>query len=129
MTDTWHVNFAGPVDGLGVLTTNLEMPEVILLSWMPPFSLDLTAVDPDIAYCVDVYNITDGGLLHISSNCNILSHSYTFSVENPDPRNEFEFTVTPRSNVEGARNGTRSQITGRFSLQSEFIIYLARWAA
>ena len=98
------------------------MPEVILLSWTPPFSLDLTAVDPDIAYCVDVYNITDGGLLHISSNCNILSPSYTFTVENPDPTNEFEFTVTPRSNVEGARNGTRSQITGRFRLQSKFII-------
>jgi hypothetical protein len=105
------------------------MPEMILLSWTPPFSLDLTSVDPDIAYCVDVYNITDGGPFHISSNCNILSPSYTFTVENPDPRDQFEFSVTPRSNVEGARNGTRSQITGRFSLQSKFppIAILAKW--
>ena len=119
-SSAWYIDFIGPVDGLGTLTTNVEMPEIILLSWMPPFSLDLTAVDPDIAYCVDVYNITEGGLLHVSSNCNILSPNYMFTVENPDPMDEFEFTVTPRSNVEGARNGTRSQITGRFSLQSKF---------
>ena len=98
------------------------MPEKILLSWMPPFSLDLTAVDPDIAYCVDVFNITDGGPFHLSSNCSILWPSYTFTVENPDPKDEFEFTVTPRSNVQGARNGTRSQITGRFSLQRKLVI-------
>ena len=95
------------------------MAEKIILSWVPPFSLDLTTADPDIAYCVDVYNITDGGLVHLSSICSILSPSYTFTVENPDPKDEFEFTITPRNNMEGARNGTSSRIIGTFSLQSK----------
>ena len=112
--------FAGPIDGPSTLSANSEVPAKIILSWEPPFSLNLTAIDPDIAYCVDVYNITDGGLVHLSSNCSILSPSYTFTVENPDPKDEFEFIITPRSNVEGARNGTPSRIIGTFSLHSKF---------
>ena len=30
------------------------------ISWEPPFSLDLTNTDPNIIYCVEVYNITCG---------------------------------------------------------------------
>ena len=107
------------MDGPSALFANSEMPARIVISWIPPFTLNLTNTRPDIAYCVDVYNITNGGLIHLSSNCSILLPSYTFTVENPDPEDEFDFMVTPRSNVEGARNGTRSQITGRFSLQSK----------
>ena len=97
------------------------MPAQVILSWEPPFSLDLTAVEPDTAYCVDVFmiNITDGGLVHLTSNCTILSPSYIFTLVNPDPKDEFEFIVTPRSNVEGARNGSESRIIGSFSLQSK----------
>ena len=94
------------------------------MSWVPPFSLNITTADPDIAYCVDVYNITDGGLVHLSNNCSILSPSYTFTVENTDPKDEFEFTITPRSNVEGARNGTPSRIISNFSFQSKSIEHM-----
>ena len=73
---------------------------------------------------MDVYNITNGGLVHLSSNCSVLSPSYTFTVENPDPKDEFEFTITPRSNVEGAKNGTLSRIIGRFSLQSKLLVHM-----
>ncbi len=76
------------------------------LSWDPPLSLDLTGVDPDIAYCVDIYNITCGERDIIISDCSVIEPSYISSV--PDEY-IYEYIVTPRSNVDGARNGTPSQ--------------------
>ena len=72
------------------------------LSWIAPFSLDLTDVDPDIVYCVEVYNITCGRSLLISE-CNVMETSYTNDALLPGCI--YEYTVTPRSNVEGVRNG------------------------
>ena len=85
---------------LGV-TTN------VTLSWDPPFSLNLTTAEPDIQYCVDVYNVTGGGDDHLQSVCDITDTYYTFTASDPDQL--FNFTVTPRSNVEGSLNGTTSQ--------------------
>ena len=93
----------------------------INLSWEPPFSLNLTTADPDIAYCVDVHNVTDGGFSHlILSDCDVIAPSYTFTVDSPDPRDQFQVTITPRSNVEGARNGTPSHTIANFSTHSMF---------
>ena len=75
------------------------------LSWDAPFSLDLTNADPDIVYCVEVYNITCGRRDLIISDCNVTEPSYTSDDIAPDGY-IYEYTVTPRSNVEGARNGT-----------------------
>ena len=77
------------------------------LSWKAPFSLDLTNVEPDIVYCVDVYNITCGGRELLISDCNVTETSYTSDVIAPDGY-IYEYIVTPRSNVEGAINGTPS---------------------
>ena len=77
------------------------------LSWDPPFSLDLTAIEPDIAYCVDIYNITCGRKDLIISDCNVTEPSYTSDDIAPHGY-IYEYIVTPRSNVEGARNGTAS---------------------
>ena len=88
----------------------------ICISWMPPFSLNLTNADPDIIYCVDVYNVTGGGLHHLTNDCHVITPTYTFTVENPDPRDQFKFTVTPRSNVEGAKNGTPSHAVANFQM-------------
>ena len=84
--------------------------ENIILSWEAPFSLNLTS-DPDVAYCVDVYNITDDeGALHLMlSDCNVLSTYFVYNSTNPNPGDYFQFTIIPRSNVPGARNGTPSQ--------------------
>ena len=84
----------------GVTTT-------ITISWAPPFSLNLTTAEPDIQYCVDVYNVTVGGDDHLQSVCDITDTYYTFTVSDPDQL--FNFKVTPRSNVEGSLNGTTSQ--------------------
>ena len=51
----------------------------IYLSWEPPFSFNLTTAEPDIAYCVDVYNITDEQFDHLSSICNVTMSKYNFS--------------------------------------------------
>ena len=82
----------------------------IILSWEAPFSLNLTS-EPDIAYCVDVHNITDniGGTCLIFSDCNVLTTYFIYSNTNPNPSDYFQFTIIPRSNVPGARNGTPSQ--------------------
>ena len=78
------------------------------LTWTPPSFLDLTDVDPDIVYCVEVYNITCGRRDLIISDCNVTEPSYTSDDIAPDGY-IYEYTITPRSNVEGARNGTPSQ--------------------
>ena len=85
----------------------------IALSWEAPFSLNLTSSEPDVVYCVDIYNITDDGLrgaVHVLlSDCNVLNTYFIYSSNNPNPRDNFQFIITPRSNVPGARNGTPSQ--------------------
>ena len=85
--------------------------------WEPPFSLDLTGVDPDIVYCIDVYNVTCGRRELIISDCNVTEPSYTS--DNIAPYEYiYEYIVTPRSNVPGARNGTPSQsLRGKKSAQ------------
>ena len=89
------------------------------LSWTPPFSLDLTNVEPDIVYCVEVYNITCRGRELLISDCDVTETSYTSDVIAPEGY-IYEYIVTPRSNVEGAVNGTPSQ-----PLRGNLIIILA----
>ena len=91
------------------MTSSANLDKVVL-SWEAPFSLNLTS-EPDIVYCVDVYNITDdkGTACLILSDCNVLTTYFAYNSSYPNPRNRFQFIVTPRSNVPGARNGTPSQ--------------------
>ena len=89
---------------------NLERENTTIL-WEAPFSLNLTNVEPDIVYCVEVYNITCGGRELLISDCDVTETSYTCDVIAPDGY-IYEYTVTPRSNVEGALNGTSKTITG-----------------
>ena len=77
--------------------------------WDAPFSLNLTNADPDIVYCVEVYNITCGRSLLIGE-CDVMKTSYTNDALQPGYI--YEYTVTPRSNVEGARNGTSLTVSG-----------------
>ena len=92
------------------------LSSAIQLSWQPPFSLNLTTAEPDIVYCVDVFNITDGETErdHLISNCSVFHTYYTFTVDDSDQKDIFQFIVTPRNNIEGARNGTSSKINATF---------------
>ena len=82
-----------------------------IISWNAPFSLDLTNVEPDIAYCVDVYNITCGGRELVVSDCDVMETSFTSDALQLEYI--YEYTVTPRSNVAGAQNGTSLTISGK----------------
>lgn len=78
--------------------------------WQPPHSLDLTAVMPDIVYCLDILKITCGVRESVVSDCDITEHSYT--AQNLDIADLYEAVITPRSNVAGALNGTQTHISG-----------------
>ena len=98
--------FPGPLQSV----SNVNRSGTIL-SWVPPFSLDLTGIDPDIIYCVEVYNITCGRRDLIVSDCNVTEPSYTSDDIAPHGY-IYEYSVTPRSNVEGAKNGTSVTVSG-----------------
>ena len=112
ITLTGHANDFLTPNGhnLGLLSnvTNLARVNSTTISWDPPFSLDLTDVDPDIVYCVEVYNVTDcerGELL--AGDCNVTDTNYTIPYGVGSGRSDiYEYSVTPRSNVEESVNGT-----------------------
>ena len=88
---------------------NLERRNTTIL-WEAPFSLNLTNVEPDIVYCVEVYNITCGRRELLIGDCDVMVTSYTSGVLQPGYI--YEYTVTPRSNVEGTQNGPSKTIIG-----------------
>ena len=90
----------------------------IFIRWEAPFSLNLTTAEPDTVYFIDIYNISGGGEL-VKSN-HVVTSSYTFTPDNPNPDHLFSFEVTPMSNVPGALNGTRSEPVQGYVLNSEF---------
>ena len=89
------------------MSANPTLCSQLTISWSAPFSLDLTATEPDIQYCVEVYNVTGGRNHRQDSVYGITVTQYTYTA--PDPTGVYTFTVTPRSNIEGSLNGTISQ--------------------
>ena len=81
------------------------------LFWVSSSSLDLTGIDPDVVYCVEVFNITCGRRDLIISDCSVMASNYT--LDDIGSEYIYEYIVTPRSNVPGSQNGTPSQsLTG-----------------
>lgn len=80
--------------------------------WTAPFSLNITKVDPDIAYCVDVYCVTCGGNIidHVISNCCVLNPSYQFEATNFCSL--YKADIVPKSNIPKSKNGTKESFTG-----------------
>ena len=73
----------------------------ISLTWTAPFTLDISNVDPDITYCVDVVNSTSSSI--VLSECRITVTGFNFSIPLGRVCDNYTFTVTP-VNVVG--NGT-----------------------
>ncbi|XP_064381783.1 uncharacterized protein LOC135330762 isoform X2 [Halichondria panicea] len=110
----------GPLPAVADLTVNniARNCSQLNVTWVAPFSLNLTTAEPDIQYCVDVYNIAfkrEDNLLQ--SECNITTTQYLFDV--PYPVGTYSFSVTPRSNIDGSLNGITS--TGQFSYEPQAI--------
>ena len=98
---------------LNIAMNVIKVPSInaIIITWEPPFSMNLTNAEPDIVYCVDIFNVTSNQRVenHLISDCSVLDTQYTYILNDPDPTNAFEVKITPRSNVAGARNGTPSE--------------------
>ena len=91
----------------GVFRENLANQEGVSYFWEPPSTLDLTGVEPDIVYCVEVSNITCGADNLIASDCDLTNPVYPANVgDGLDPSYIYKITVTPSSNVPGAANGS-----------------------
>ena len=95
-----------------------NMSNSLHLTWTAPFSLNLTTAEPDIQYCVDVYNVTEGEDM-VESICDITETFYIYTPDNPSPDHLFNFTVTPKSNVPGSLNGTISEPVQGFFIASK----------
>ena len=109
-----------PISGLLSAVRNLvALPQrdVISLTWTPPFSLDITGVEPDLWYRVEVYNITGGRTPLTNLTVYEPEFNFTSTVPHPSPCDQFEFRVTP-VNVVGA--GTTSEPVRGYFLRSKF---------
>jgi len=74
----------------------------ILLSWSPPFSLDVKGVDPDIWYTVLISNVTDErNPVDVPCNdChNLIKPHYIFTTASPSQSHKYSFTVIPNNGV------------------------------
>ena len=107
-----------PISGLLSSVSDLvALPQrgVISLTWTPPFSLDITGVDPDLWYRVEVYNVTSGRTP--LTNLSVSEPEFNFTVPDPSPCDQFEFRVTP---VNGAGNGPANDPVRGYFLRSKF---------
>ena len=104
----YHMSCIHNIGPLNMVTENKRSSSTI--TWMPPFSLDLTGVDPDIIYCVEVYNITCGVDDLVVGNCGVTLPRF---VNNRLQQGYiYRITITPRSNGQDAQNGTSNTIEG-----------------
>ena len=79
------------------------------VTWTPPFSLNITYIEPDIAYCVEVYDITCSKML-LLSNCDV-TNPYYFSDLLRDGH-IYDIFIIPRNNLRGAKNGIPTELKG-----------------
>ena len=88
------------------LTASINNISFIIISWSAPFSLDVTAVDPDIWYSVLIYNVTDNPTAIPCTDCTDITEThYTFTPDYPSPCHKYNFTVIP---LNGAGQGHSS---------------------
>ena len=99
-------------------STNLVLDQVIYITWDAPFTLDITGVDPDISYCI---NISVGAVANsndsspLTRNCSVYMPKFNFTMDYPNTSTSvvYEFRVTPWN---GAGAGpTSAPVYGFFS--------------
>lgn len=103
----------GQLDAVSNISVNTSQ-EIQEFKWDPPFSLDLTNVDPDVIYCVEVYETTCGGNPKslVTSDCAIFEPYIIYMLDVSLDTDLLEFKIIPRSNSKGSLNGTASSING-----------------
>ena len=83
------VGLLSAVDAVNIIASNTTLS----LTWEPPFTLDITGVDPDITYCVDVINSTSSVTLH--SQCGINETEFSYPLPQDAVCHSYVLTTTP----------------------------------
>lgn len=107
---TIPATYIGILDPVGSLNISRNGSQVEL-TWTPPFSLNVTAIDPDIAgYCVAVMSN-----LNSSLQCNIQRTSHNFTLpSSAGPCDDIQFAVFAENGVDlGAPGVVNLSITGK----------------
>ena len=78
--------------------------------WDPLPTLDLTHIDPDIVYTVELFNIICDQNISISRTVVAKSNA---TVENLDLMQIYQAVIAARNNVREARNGPSVEIRGK----------------
>lgn len=89
--------------------TNLAVDyneDVMTVTFYPPYSLNLTDVEPDIQYNLTIVRSFDDLVIQ---TINSTSPLFKINVSELDSSYLYYILVTPRSNVEGARMGNTSE--------------------
>ena len=94
---------AGSLAAVSDLTTKC-VDDFERVQWIPPPTYDLTDIEPDIMYIIDVFR-SDG--VHVK-NYSTLYVTFNISLMEFNNSCLHFFTITPRSNIKGAVLGTRS---------------------
>ena len=77
--------------------------------WDPFPSLDLTDIDPDIVYTVELFKTTCSQNVSMSDRVVVENHAIE---ENLDLMHIYKAVITARNNVTGARNGPSVELEG-----------------
>ena len=105
---TIHV---GQLNSISGIVVSHETKGSILFTWQPPFSLNLTHSEPDVAYCIEIYNKTCEMKHHLLDDCDVFVPRYELSVNRS--LDLYEILITPRSNTVSGMNGTLLRYTGK----------------
>ena len=89
--------FSGKPAAVSNLTI-ANLTDLICLTWDTPFTLDITGVDPDISYCVDIRAVTnDTDSTPLPTNYSVYTPKFNFTMDYPNTSTSviYEFRVTP----------------------------------
>ena len=106
----YHI-FLDILDGVRGISRDSELQ---LISWIPPESKNLSNAEPDIAFCLEVYNTTCGSEDKLIDRCDLTEPRFFYGDHELHSRNIHNITVSPRSNVEGASNGSAVTKQGKW---------------
>ena len=109
---------AGLLSAVGSMALTVHQNSNYTLEWVPPFSLDIASIDPDIeGYCVDITSLSTTSVLR--SQCGVNGTLFSYPIPSNDGCHDYEFTVTP-VNVVG--NGTTANVS-HFQDQGEWCMH------
>ena len=112
--DDIHVyNYAGVPGEVRNITCERDYSFGVLTTlWTPVPSLDLTDIDPDIVYSIELFKISCNRNSFISHKVISASNS---SEENLDLRQIYEAVIVARNNVTEAMDGPRVVMRGKLN--------------